>query len=72
MSMIDRQRVAAVRKLEAMGCAFAVGDWMQPAQTEACQEALDRRGIPFRLAHGQAIKIAALQAMALTYRDRPG
>ena len=51
--MIDRRRAAAVRKLEAMAYAFAVGDWMQPAQTGARQEALDRRGIPFRLAHGQ-------------------
>jgi hypothetical protein len=31
MSTIDRQRVAAVRKLEAMGYTFAAGDWMQPA-----------------------------------------
>jgi hypothetical protein len=27
MSNIDRQRVAAVRKLEAMGYTFAGGDW---------------------------------------------
>jgi hypothetical protein len=31
MSNIDRQRVAAVSKLEAMGYTFAAGDWMQPA-----------------------------------------
>ena len=31
VSTIDRQRVAAVRKLEAMGYTFAAGDWMQPA-----------------------------------------
>jgi hypothetical protein len=35
MSMIDRQRVAAVRKLEAMGYTFAAGDWMQPANDTA-------------------------------------
>ena len=35
MSMIDRQRVAAVRKLEAMGYTFAAGDWMQPANDAA-------------------------------------
>jgi hypothetical protein len=27
MSNIDRQCVAAVRKLEAMGYTFAAGDW---------------------------------------------
>lgn len=31
MSNIDRQRVAAVRKLEGMGYTFAAGDWMHPA-----------------------------------------
>jgi hypothetical protein len=35
MSTIDRQRVAAVRKLEAMGYTFAAGDWMQPANDAA-------------------------------------
>src|SRR5437588_9636204 len=35
MSNIDRQRVAAVRKLEAMGYTFAAGDWMQPANDPA-------------------------------------
>jgi hypothetical protein len=31
MSNIDRQRVAAVRKLEEMGYTYAAGDWMQCA-----------------------------------------
>ncbi len=31
MSNIDRQRIAAVRKLEQMGYTFADGDWVQPA-----------------------------------------
>ena len=31
MSTIDKQRVAAVRKLEGMGYTFADGDWMHPA-----------------------------------------
>ena len=31
MSTIDRQRIAADRKLAAMGYTFAAGDWMQPA-----------------------------------------
>ena len=35
MSNVDRQRVAAVRKLEAMGYTFAAGDWMQPANDAA-------------------------------------
>jgi hypothetical protein len=35
VSTIDRQRVAAVRKLEAMGYTFAAGDWMQPANDAA-------------------------------------
>jgi hypothetical protein len=35
MSNIDRQRVAAVRKLEAMGYTLAAGDWMQPANDAA-------------------------------------
>jgi hypothetical protein len=32
---IDRLRVAAVRKLEAMGYTFAAGDWMQSANDAA-------------------------------------
>ena len=41
MSNIDRQRVAAVRKLEQMGYTFADGDWMQPANdTAAVQPAI--------------------------------
>jgi hypothetical protein len=35
MSNIDRQRVAAVRKLEQLGYTFAAGDWMQPANDAA-------------------------------------
>jgi hypothetical protein len=31
MSMIDKQRVAAVRKLEQLGYTFATGDWHAPA-----------------------------------------
>ena len=31
MSTIDRQRVAAVRKLEGMGYMFVAGDWLLPA-----------------------------------------
>ena len=31
MSTIDRQRTAAVRKLERLGYTFAAGDWMHPA-----------------------------------------
>ena len=30
MSTIDKQRVAAVRKLEQLGYTFAAGDWMEP------------------------------------------
>ena len=35
MSPIDRQRIAAVRKLEGMGYKFAAGDWMEPANDAA-------------------------------------
>jgi hypothetical protein len=35
MSTIDKQRVEAVRKLEAMGYTFAAGDWMEPANDAA-------------------------------------
>jgi hypothetical protein len=31
MSTIDKQRIAAVRKLEQLGYTFAAGDWMHPA-----------------------------------------
>jgi hypothetical protein len=31
MSNIDKQRVAAVRKLEQLGYTFAAGDWHAPA-----------------------------------------
>jgi hypothetical protein len=40
MSNIDRQRVAAVRKLEEMGYTFAGGDWMQPANNDAVAPAI--------------------------------
>jgi hypothetical protein len=30
MSTIDKQRIAAVRKLEQLGYTFAAGDWMHP------------------------------------------
>ena len=35
MNNIDRQRVAAVTKLEQLGYTFAAGDWMQPANDAA-------------------------------------
>ena len=31
MSTIDKQRIAAVRKLEQLGYTFAGDDWMHPA-----------------------------------------
>jgi hypothetical protein len=31
MSNIDKQRIAAVRKLERLGYTFAAGDWHAPA-----------------------------------------
>jgi hypothetical protein len=31
MSNIDKQRIAAVRKLEQLGFTFAAGDWHAPA-----------------------------------------
>jgi hypothetical protein len=34
MSMIDKERVAAVRKLKAMGYAFDGGDWQPPEDTQ--------------------------------------
>jgi hypothetical protein len=33
MSNIDRQRIAAVKVMEAMGYAFSEGDWRAPAPT---------------------------------------
>jgi hypothetical protein len=33
MSNIDKQRIAAVRKLEKLGYTFAVDDWHAPAGT---------------------------------------
>jgi hypothetical protein len=35
MSTIDKQRIAAVRKLEQLGYTFAAGDWMQPTNDAA-------------------------------------
>jgi len=35
MSTIDKQRVAAVRKLEQLGYTFAAGDWMHPTNGAA-------------------------------------
>jgi hypothetical protein len=34
MSTIDKQRIAAVRKLEQLGYAFAGDDWMRPASDD--------------------------------------
>jgi hypothetical protein len=33
--MIDKQRIAAVRKLEAMGYTFTGGEWTKPANEDA-------------------------------------
>jgi len=33
MSTIDKQRIAAVGKLEQLGYAFAGGDWMHPSDS---------------------------------------
>jgi hypothetical protein len=41
MSNIDRQRVAAVRKLEQLGFTFAAGDWMLPANDAAAPAITD-------------------------------
>jgi hypothetical protein len=35
MSTVDKQRVAAVRKLEQLGYTFAGDDWMRPAYDAA-------------------------------------
>jgi hypothetical protein len=35
MSTIDKQRIAAVRKLEQLGYTFAGDDWMHPASAAA-------------------------------------
>ena len=35
MSNIDKQRIAAVRKLEQLGYTFAAGDWMHPTNDAA-------------------------------------
>ena len=31
MSIVDRQRITAVQKLEDMGYTFSVGEWVPPA-----------------------------------------
>ena len=41
MSMIDKQRVAVVSKLEGMGYTFAAGDWVQPANDAAAPAITD-------------------------------
>ena len=35
MSIIDKQRVAAVRTLEAMGYAFDAGEWRKPTDANS-------------------------------------
>jgi len=35
MSMVDKQRIAAVRKLQAIGYAFDGADWQPPATVQA-------------------------------------
>ena len=32
MSIIDRQRITAVQKLEDMGYTFSAGEWVPPAE----------------------------------------
>jgi hypothetical protein len=32
MSIVDRQRITAVQKLEEMGYTFAAGEWVPPAE----------------------------------------
>jgi hypothetical protein len=39
MSNIDKQRIAAVRKLERLGYTFAAGDWHAPAGITAATPA---------------------------------
>ena len=35
MSAIDKQRIAAIRKLEQLGYTFAADDWMHPTNGAA-------------------------------------
>ena len=56
MSNIDRQRVAAVRKLEGMGYTFAAGDWMHPANYAVARAAC-AAGRPCRCPDGQACEL---------------
>jgi hypothetical protein len=46
MSTIDKQRIAAVRKLEQLGYTFAAGDWMHPANDAAPAPASQTSGLP--------------------------
>jgi hypothetical protein len=39
MSEVDRQRIAAVRALEALGHCFRDGRWQPPIQPQCCPEA---------------------------------
>lgn len=39
MSQVDRQRIAAVRTLEALGHHFSDGRWQPPLQAQCCPEA---------------------------------
>jgi len=40
MSTIDKQRIAAVRKLEQLGYTFAGDDWMHPTNAAATAPAI--------------------------------
>lgn len=39
MSEVDRQRIAAVRTLDALGHHFSDGCWRPPIQAQSCPEA---------------------------------
>jgi hypothetical protein len=66
LSNIDKQRVAAVRKLERLGYTFAAGDWHAPAGMIAATPtsvpaALARLYV--RRSRGEAVPAAAGDAM---------
>ena len=44
MSIIDRQRSAAAKALEAMGYAFAAGEWQRPVSALDARAACPTRG----------------------------